>query len=84
MTKNGTLGYVNLNDETMEDLMNACEYSLGSCYLCENNRGQKQCIQHRWFANMLVKANMSAFRWHDPCHTFCSRLTMAGVDMKTV
>jgi integrase len=84
MTKNGTVGHVNMNDETTEALKTARENSLGSCFVFENFRGQKQCTQHRWFADMLLKAKVTGFRWHDLRHTFCSRLVMAGVDMKTV
>lgn len=37
-----------------------------------------------WFATAKKKAGIVNFRWHDCRHTFCSRLVMAGVGLKTV
>ena len=83
-TKNGTVGHVNLNDEATTALTAARTNSLGSPYVFENYRGQRQCVQHRWFNDVLAKAKVKGFRWHDLRHTFCSRLVMAGVDLPTV
>jgi integrase len=38
----------------------------------------------KWFESCLTDARISGFRWHDLRHTFCSRLAMAGVDIRTI
>lgn len=37
-----------------------------------------------WFEAARAKAKLDDFRWHDCRHTFCSRLAMAGVPLKTI
>ena len=37
-----------------------------------------------WFESARKKAKLDDFRWHDCRHTFCSRLAMAGVPLKTI
>ena len=37
-----------------------------------------------WFEAAREKAKLEDFRWHDCRHTFCSRLAMAGVPLKTI
>jgi integrase len=37
-----------------------------------------------WFEAVREKAKLDDFRWHDCRHTFCSRLAMAGVPLKTI
>lgn len=37
-----------------------------------------------WFESARAKSGMKDFRWHDCRHTFCSRLAMAGVPLKTI
>lgn len=38
----------------------------------------------RWFEETVVKARIRDFSWHCLRHTFCSRLVMAGVPLRTV
>lgn len=38
----------------------------------------------RWFDEALLTAGIGDFTWHCLRHTFCSRLVMAGVPLKTV
>jgi integrase len=84
MTKNGSVGHVTLSDDAMDVLRRAKETSLGSPYVFENFRGQKMSAEHRWFTDVLSGAEVEHFRWHDLRHTFCSRLTMAGVGLRQV
>ncbi len=37
-----------------------------------------------WFKSALRQSGVKDFRWHDCRHTFCSRLAMAGVPLKTI
>jgi integrase len=37
-----------------------------------------------WFESARAKAGIRNFHWHDLRHTFCSRLAMAGVPLKTI
>ncbi len=37
-----------------------------------------------WFESARAKSGVENFRWHDCRHTFCSRLAMAGVPLKTI
>ncbi len=37
----------------------------------------------KWFEVAVEEAKVTNFTWHDLRHTFCSRLIMAGVDLKT-
>jgi integrase len=38
----------------------------------------------QWFETVLRDAGVIDFHWHDLRHTFCSRLVMKGVDLRTV
>lgn len=38
----------------------------------------------KWFEVARERAGLKKFHWHDCRHTFCSRLAMAGVPLKTI
>lgn len=38
----------------------------------------------KWFENVIKEAGIEDFVWHDLRHTFCSRLVMKGVPLRTV
>ncbi len=49
------------------------------------NSNGKQLRGHRdWFGEALNRSRIAGYHWHDNRHTFCSRLVMAGVDIRTV
>lgn len=63
------------------------QVELGKKWLCPNgslsNRlGQKTL--YRKFNTALREAGIEDFVWHDLRHTFCSRLAMAGVPLRTI
>ena len=37
-----------------------------------------------WFLSALSKAKIEHYRWHDNRHTFCSRLSMPGENLKVI
>ena len=41
-------------------------------------------FMNRVFRKALAAATIENFRWHNPRHTFASRLVMKGVDLRTV
>jgi len=47
-------------------------------------RGEPLNNPRAWFEQALKDAKIKDFRWHDLRHTFCSRLAMAGVDIRTI
>lgn len=83
-SKHGGTRHVSLNLSARAVLRLSKRKSLGSPFVFENWRGQKLSKEHRWFSEVLEVAEVESFRWHDLRHTFCSRLTMAGVGLRTV
>ena len=84
-TKNGSDRHLPLNEEAYAALLQQKEWSLGSEHVFENRHGRgAMCKSHPWFGPILEAAEVNDFRWHDLRHTFCSRLTMAGVGLKTI
>jgi integrase len=46
--------------------------------------GQRLLNPRQWFPEVVDDAEVKDFHWHDCRHTFCSRLVMRGVDLRTV
>lgn len=46
--------------------------------------GQRLLNPRQWFPDVVNAAKVKDFRWHDCRHTFCSRLAMRGVDLRTL
>lgn len=84
-TKNGSSRHIPINS--------ACEAAFRSLAKTEHERtdrvfksmrGESIDNPRKWFTSALDTAGIDGFRWHDLRHTFCSRLAMAGVDIRTI
>jgi integrase len=47
-------------------------------------KGQRLQSPKKWWETVLRDAKIEDFHWHDLRHSFCSRLVMRGVDLRTV
>jgi integrase len=50
----------------------------------KSSRGQALNNPRKWFETAMTNAKIDGFRWHDLRHTFCSRLAMADVPIRTI
>jgi integrase len=83
-TKNGEEKYVPLNDSAMAALRTAKQFSNGEAAVFTNRHGEALQSSRQWFNRALTLANIKDFRWHDLRHTFASKLTMLGANLRTV
>jgi site-specific recombinase XerD len=83
-TKNGEDKYVPLNDTAMAALRTAKQFSTGEAPVFTNRHGEALQSSRQWFNRALTLAKITDFRWHDLRHTFASKLTMLGANLRTV
>lgn len=57
--------------------------NIGEYVFCHKNGGRIKKLESSW-GNVLKKAKLAEFTWHDLRHNFASRLVMVGVDLNTV
>jgi integrase len=50
----------------------------------KSSRGEPLNNPRKWFEAAIEEAKIQGFRWHDLRHTFCSRLAMKGVDIRSI
>lgn len=82
--KSGKTRHLPLNKEAAAMLAALKEQRSGVDYVFHDKGGNKLTgIKTSW-KNLLKKAGISGFRFHDLRHHFASRLVMAGVDLNTV
>ena len=82
--KNGKTRHLPLNDEAVDILKRWREQGSADGFVFPSKEGGRlDNIQTAW-ENVIARAGITAFRWHDLRHTFASKLVMAGVDLNTV
>jgi len=86
-TKNGEMRYIPVSDALADVLKNRrARNSDNYPYVFGNLSGERYrrfTISH-WFSQLVKKAGINNFRFHDLRHTFASHLVMAGADIMTV
>lgn len=88
-SKNGETRHIPLNTvalEAFKALLPSMEIS-NRIFLAERRRkGTRRALKNarHWFEKAVARAGVRDFTWHCIRHTFCSRLVMAGVDLRTV
>ncbi len=86
-SKSGEARHVSMNDRALE-ILRSLPSRLKSDWVFSSETGKTPLnpnnFINRVFAPALKKAKIEDFHWHDLRHTFASRLTMAGVDLRTV
>jgi len=85
-TKNGADRAIPLNSVALMALKRQHEISGNAerVFVTENGKAFIRKAIRRWFEEAEAKAGIRDFSWHCLRHTFCSRLVMAGVPLKTV
>lgn len=86
-SKSGDTLHVRMNDRVME-ILRGLPSRLKSEWVFPSETGETPLdannFINRVFNPALKRAKITDFRWHDLRHTFASRLTMAGVDLRTL
>ncbi len=83
-TKNGSTRHVPLNTVARGAFNELRNESEGKERVFIGERGKPLKKPRHWWDQVLEKAGIEDFHWHDLRHTFASRLVMAGVDLRTV
>lgn len=83
--KNGKTRHLPLNAIALKVLKEWRQQAQSSEWVFANDKtgGVFTHVKKAW-ANILKRAQIESFRWHDMRHHFASRLVMAGVDLNTV
>jgi site-specific recombinase XerD len=79
LSKHGSARHVALNQSAIRSLETLRERTGRTGFVCGGAAGPRL-----WFEPVIRKAKIADFHWHDLRHTFASKLTMAGVDLRTV
>jgi site-specific recombinase XerD len=83
-TKNGEVRHIKLNQIALAAFGKLFARSNGVGYVFTNSRFEHLLNSRHWFEPAIEEAGIADFTWHCLRHTFASRLTMAGVDLRTV
>lgn len=83
-TKTSDTRHIPMNKETLGALEKWKELAGNSPYVFPSQAGDRlEDVKSAWL-NLLERAKVKDFRWHDMRHDFASRLVMAGVPLNTV
>lgn len=83
-TKTLDTRHIPMNRETAATLHAWKKQSKGTGYVFPGQSGERLDNAKSAWLNLLERAKIEAFRWHDMRHDFASRLVMAGVPLNTV
>lgn len=83
-TKTLDTRHIPMNRETAATLDAWKKQSKGTGYVFPGQSGERIDNAKSAWLNLLERAKIEAFRWHDMRHDFASRLVMAGVPLNTV
>lgn len=84
-TKNGDARHIPMSDELRQ--LVETQLALGSDWLCPNRGRTNKWLKdnlRRYFDKACERAGVENATWHTLRHTFCSRLAMAGVPLRTI
>lgn len=83
-SKSGQTRHIPLNREALAVLEGWADGRVGAGFVFPGKAGERlDNVKKSWTA-LLVRAEITGFRWHDLRHTFASKLVMAGVPLNTV
>jgi integrase len=82
-TKNGSDREIPMSKTCREAFLALHQQRTKEGRIFQSMRGEPLNTPRKWFETAIEEAKIPNFTWHDLRHTFCSRLIMAGVDLKT-
>jgi integrase len=87
-TKNGSSREIPMNKTCLKAVEALYARRPHDGRVCQSKYGKDLNDSRTWFELVIEEAteqmpSLKGFTWHDLRHTFCSRLIMAGVDLKT-
>lgn len=83
-SKHGEARRIQINSAARDALLKLRGRGDGVGYVCPGSEGPRTRDWRGWFEEVVEKAGIPDFRWHDLRHTFASRLVMAGVPLRAV
>ncbi|MHC8358013.1 tyrosine-type recombinase/integrase [Pseudomonas sp. LB3P81] len=83
-SKTSDTRHIPMNKETVSALKDWKKQAANSLYVFPSQDGGRlEDVKSAWL-NLLERAKIEGFRWHDMRHDFASRLVVAGVPLNTI
>ncbi|MGB6214403.1 phage integrase [Pseudomonas mandelii] len=83
-SKTSDTRYIPMNKETLSVLKDWKKQAASTLFVFPSQSGGRlEDVKSAWL-NLLKRAKIEEFRWHDMRHDFASRLVMAGVPLNTI